>query len=244
MFYDPGCFGRVQLGALPSDVQRHLAALPGEWLEFEAATPGIVVRNVQPSAGPSLSTIAGELVRMIAEIPGPLHAAIQGGDLFVHTDGSQQLVRLRVEPGGALHIRWAHPDYGKAQKRPWQRGTHALVETKVQRLNGAVTFRAADAAKAAAAVQHTADTYEGLYPEGECVAAARPDGTVSVTLNDVNLDAEVLVATLQGVAQPRTVAGRFEVSSFAAQAPEHYVRFVFEDGGVWIQRPVLWDSET
>jgi len=244
MFYDPGCFGRVQLGALPSDVQRRVAALPGEWLEYEAATGRIVVRNIQPSAGPSLPTIAGELVRMIAEVPGPHHAGIQGGDLFVHTDGSQQLVRLRVEPGGALHIRWAHPDYAKAQRKPWQRGTHDLVETKVQRLNGEVTFKAADAAKAAATVQHAADTYEGLYPEGECAAAAQPDGTVRVTLNDVNLDAEVLVATMQDVAQSRTLAGRFEVSSFAAQAPERDARFVFEDGGVWIQRPVLWESET
>jgi hypothetical protein len=244
MFYDPGCFGRVQLGALPSDVQRRLAALPGEWLEYDAASAGIVVRNVQPAAGPSLSTIAGELVRMIAEIPGTHHAAIQGGDLLVHTEAAQQLVRLRVEPGGAIHIRWAHPDYARAQKKPWQRGTHDLVESKVQRLNGDVTFKAADAAKAAAAVQHVADTFEGLYPEGECTATARADGTVQVALADVNLDAELLVATLQQQARPGTIAGRFDVASFAAQAPERDVRFVFEDGTVLIQRPILWDSDT
>lgn len=244
MFYDPGCFGRVQLGALSTDVQRRLAALPGEWLEFEAASASLVVRHVQPTASPSLSTIAGELVRVLAEIPGAQHAAIQGGDLFVHTEGSRQLVRLRVERGGAIHIRWAHPDYAKAQKRPWQRGTHDLVETKVQRLNGAVTLKAADAVKTAAALQHVADTYEGLYPEGECSAAAAKDGAVTVTLRDVNLDAELLVAALQQHAQPRSLAGRLDVSSFAAEAPERDARFTFEDGGVWIQRPVLWDSDT
>jgi hypothetical protein len=244
MFYDPGCIGRVQLGALPQDVQRRLAALPGEWLEYEAASGAIVVRHVQPTAGPSLSTVAGELVRLIAEIPGAHHAGIQGGDLLVHTDGAMQLVRLRVEPGGAIHIRWAHPDYARAQQRPWQRGTHDLVETKVQRLNGEVTFQADDAAKAAAAVQHVADTYEGLYPEGECTTSAAKGGTVTVALRDVNLDAELLVATLQQHARPGTLAGRFDVSSFAAEAPERDARFLFEQGAVLIQRPVLWDSDT
>jgi len=244
MFYDPGCFGRVQLGAQPSDVQRRLTALPGEWLEFDPASTSIVVRHVQPTASPSLSTIAGELVRMIAEVPGAQHAAIQGGDLLVHTEGAMHLVRLRVEAGGAIHIRWAHPDYARAQKRPWQRGAHDLVETKVQRLNGEVTFTAADAMKAAAAVQHVADTYEGLYPEGECSTVAAKDGTVTVVLRDVNLDAELLVATLQQHARPNTLAGRFDVASFAAEAPEHLVRFTFEAGAVWLQRPVLWDSDT
>ncbi len=244
MFYDPGCFGRVQLGALPSDVQRRLAALPGEWLEFEAGSSSIVVRHVQPSAGPSLSTIAGELVRMIAEVPGAQHPGVLGGDLFVHTEGSRQLVRLRVERGGAIHIRWAHPDYARAQRRPWQRGTHELIESKVQRLNGEVTFGAADAAKAAAALQHVADTWEGLYPEGACTAVAGKNDTVTVSLQDVNLDAELLVATLQQHARPGTLSGRIDVSSFAAEAPERDVRFTFEGDGVWLQRPVLWDSDT
>ena len=73
MFYDPGCFGRVELGTLPVDVQRRLAALPGEWLEFDAPSGAIVVRYVQPTSSPSLPTIAGELVRIISEIPGACH---------------------------------------------------------------------------------------------------------------------------------------------------------------------------
>ena len=243
MFYDPGCYGRVDLGKLPPDVHRRLASVPGEWLEFDPAAGAIVVRHVQPTAGPSLPTITQELVRMIEEIPGTHHAGIAGGDLFVHTDRTMHLVRLRVEPGGALHIRWAHPDYAKAARRPYERGTHDLVDTKVQRLNGTVTLKAGDPRTAAAAIQAVADTFEGLYPEGECRVAAREDGTVEVTLKDVNLDAELLVAKLSETALARTLGGRVDVSSFASEAPEHNVRIVCEDGRIWIQRPVLWDAD-
>ncbi|OGT96673.1 MAG: hypothetical protein A3I79_04760 [Gemmatimonadetes bacterium RIFCSPLOWO2_02_FULL_71_11] len=244
MFYDPGCFGRVELGTLPVDVQRRLAALPGEWLEFDAPSGAIVVRYVQPTSSPSLPTIAGELVRIISEIPGACHPAIGGGDLYVHADQTLQLVRLRVEPGGAVHIRWAHPDYATARRRAWQRGTHDLVDPKVQRLNGRVSLTAAEPAKAARELQAVADTFEGLYPEGDCHAVADPAaGTVRVELEDVNLDAELLVAKLQQLATASSLDGRIDVGSFAGEAPEHYVRFVFENGNVWIQRPVLWDSE-
>jgi len=243
MFYDPGCFGRVRLGPLPVEVQRRLLALPGEWLEFDPGTLAIVVRHAQPSTGPSLPTVAGELVRMVAEIPPSLHGGLPGGDLFLHTEGSRQLVRLRVEQGGALHIRWARPEYSGAPRRPWQPGMHDLVEAKVQRLNGTVSLRAADGTAAAQALERVADTFEGLYPEGDCHATAT-DGTVTVTLQDVNLDAELLARRLQEVAQPRTLTGRIDVTSFAAPVPEHDARFVFEDGGIWIQRPVLWQSDS
>jgi hypothetical protein len=233
----------VELGKVPPEVGRRLMAVPGEWLEFDPSSGAIVVRHVQPSAGPSLPTIAQELVRMIEEIPGALHAGIPGGDLFVHTDSTMQLVRLRVEPGGALHIRWAHPDYAKAARRPYERGKHDLVDAKVQRLNGAVVFKAGDPKQAAAVVQSVADTYEGLYPEGEVRVNPKKDGTVEVTLQDVNLDAELLVAKMTEVAVARTLSGRVDVSSFGSEAPEHDVRFTFEDGRIWIQRPVLWDAD-
>jgi hypothetical protein len=243
MFYDPGCHGRVDLGPQAPDVQRRLAAVPGEWLEFDAAASAIVVRHVQPTAGPSLPTIAQELVRFIEAIPASQHAAIAGGEFHVHVDGSMQLVRLRVEQGGAVHIRWAHPDYARAAKRPYERGTHQLVDATVQRLDGTLTLKAADPAGAARALQHVADTYEGLYPEGDCSVSARADGTVEVRLQAVNLDVELLVARATEVAIARTLSGAIDVSSFANQAPEHNARFVFDDGRIWIQRPVLWDSD-
>lgn len=245
MFYDTGCYGRIEVGELPAGVQRRLAALPGEWLEFDPEADAIVVRHIQPTSAPSLPTIAGELVRIISEVPGAHHAAIRGGDLFVHTEQAMQLVRLRVEPGGAVHIRWAHPEYASAQRRPYAKGRELLVDPRVQRLNGQVRLSAADPAGASRDIEAVADTYEGLYPEGECrIATDAGTGTVDVALVDVNVDAELLVEQLHRCARPGTLAGRLEVSSFAGEAPEHYARFVFEGGETFIQRPVLWDSET
>jgi len=244
MFYDTGCYGRVTLGPLPADVQRRLAALPGEWLEFDPDEGAIVVRHVQPTSSPSLPTIAGELVAILAGVPAAHHAAIHGGDLFVHTERTVQLVRLRVERGGAVHIRWAHPDYQKARRQSYVPGAEALVDPRIQRLNGAVRFTADDAAAAARDIEATADGYEGLYPEGECRVRAGDRRSVEVELKNVNLDVALLVAQLLRLAAKGSLQGSVEVSSFAGEAPERYARFVFEDGHTFIQRPVLWDSET
>ncbi len=244
MFYDTGCYGRVMVGGLPAEVAADLAALPGEWLEFDPDEGAIVVRHIQPSAGPSLPTVAGELVRILSEIPAPLHARIQGGDLFVHTERSLQLVRLRVEPGGALHVRWAHPDYARARRQPYVKGAEPLADPRIQRLNGKVRLTAGDAAAAAKAIEATADGYEGLYPEGDCRVAASGGDAVEAELVDLNLDIDLLMETLQRVAKPGTLAGQVEVSSFAGEAPERYARFLFEAGQVFIQRPVLWSSES
>jgi hypothetical protein len=201
-----------------------------------------VVRHVQPSSSPSLPTIAGELLRMIAEVPNGQKGAIAGGDLLVHTDDRLQLVRLRVEKGGALHVRWAHPDYAGAERREWTRGAHALVESRVQRLNGRAAIEARDPRRAVRDIEKLADTFEGLYPEGACLVSMT-GLRVEVKLDDVNLDAELLVDLLLRLATPGTLDGTIEVSSFASEAPEHDARFVMEAGRVWIQRPVLWDSE-
>lgn len=247
MFYDTGCYGGVVLGALPESVQQRLAGLPGEWLEFDAPTGKIVVRHIQPTAGPCLPTIAGELVRMLAEIPEASQAAIPGGELFVHAERSSQLVRLKVEPGGALRIEWAHPDYAKARPQPYRGERLEIVEPRVQRLNGTVTFTTADTARAARELETLADTYEGLYPEGGLAVA--PDRTkggagcgVTVEVHDLNLDVLELVARLQQLAAKGSLSGHIDVSSFAAVYPEQHVRFVFRDGAPWVQRPVLWND--
>ncbi len=241
MFYDTGCYGGVVLGELPESVQRRLAALPGDWLEYDAPTGMIVVRHVQPTAGPCLPTIAGELVRMLAEIPEASRAGVPGGDLFVHTEKSGQLVRLRLERGGALRIEWAHPDYTHARPRRYKGERLEIVEPRVQRLNGTVTFTTKDVAHAAKELQALADTYEGLYPEGDLVVA-RGKGAVTVEVKDLNLDAELLVDRLQKLAAKGSLAGHIEVSSFATVYPEQHLRFVFKDGAPWVQRPVLWED--
>jgi hypothetical protein len=241
MFYDTGCYGRVVLGELPECVQQRLVTLPCEWLEFDPPTGTIVVRHVQPTAGPCLPTIAGELVRMLGEIPEASQDAIPGGDLFVHTEQQAQLVRLRVEPGGALKIEWAHPDYTRAQPRLYAGERLEMVEPRVQRLNGTVTFRTKDAARAVGEIETLADTYEGLYPEGDLVV--RPDAPktgVRVEVRDLNLDVLLLVERLQQLATPGSLSGSVEVSSFGSVFPEQDLRFVFKDGAPWVQRPVLW----
>jgi hypothetical protein len=244
MFYDQGCFGQVELGPIPREVSERLARIPGEWLEFDPPSGAVLVRHVQPTTAPHLPAIASELVRILSEIPGELHDQIPGGDFFVHTEDEHgQLVRLRVEPGGAIHIHWAHPDFRTSLKRPYMGGSELAIEPAIQRLTGAVTLKAADPEEAARALQELADTFEGLYPEGDCLARTGGEpGTVELTMVDVNLDAALLVDLLQQVALPRSLSGRFEVSSFGTALPEQRLRFLFERGKLWVQHPLLWSD--
>jgi len=241
MFYDTGCYGQVALGVLPEAVRQRLAALPGDWLEYDGALGAIVVRHIQPSAGPCLPTIAGELIRMLSEVPEASRDAIPGGDLFVHTERSAQLVRLRVEAGGRVGIEWAHPDYSAAQPQLYTGGRLEMVEPRVQRLNGRVGFATKDPTRAVRELETLADTYEGLYPEGDLVVTAdRARGDVTVDVRDLNLDVLLLVERLQQLAASGSLAGDIRVSSFAAVVPEQQLRFLFKDGMTWVQRPVLW----
>ncbi len=240
MFYETGCYGRIALAPLPRAVEDRLNALPGEWLEFDPVSATIVVRHAQPSSSPCLPTIASELLRFLSEIPVEIQANIEGGELMVHTEGKGQLVRLRVEPGGALNIAWAHPDYNRAEPRLWS-GREPLVPAAVQRLNGCVSFDSAGPDAAAREIEELADNFEGLYPEGEfAVTADAAQGKVQIAVRDLNLDVALLLARLQKLATPGSLEGRIEVSSFAALAPEQNARFLFEQGQVWVQRPVLW----
>jgi len=245
MFYDAGCYGQVALGQLPAAAEERLSALPGEWLEFDAVLGTIVVRHIQPTAGPCLPTIAGELVRMLSEVPAAARAAIPGGDLYVHTEVGGQLVRLGVERGGAVRMEWARPDYTRSRRQLWMGGAIEMVEPRVQRLNGRVAFESADPPAAARELDTLADTYEGLYPEGDLVVTApraKSAGHVAVEVRDLNVDARLLVERFQRLAAPGTLAGQVEVGSFAATQPELQLRFVFDDGRTWVQRPVLWQD--
>lgn len=240
MSYQSGCHGRVKIGKLPADVQRRLTVLPGEWLEYDPQSGAVVIGHVQPSTAPILPTVTVELVRILSEIPYELQSGIEGGDFFVHTEEpATQLVRIRVEAGGSMHIQWAHPDYAGAAREPWSAGVRIATPEWEQRLNGKVTFTADDAAAAARALQNLADTYEGLYPEGDFRASADGD-TVSVTMTEVNLDGGLLATRLLELARPGSLDGRFEVGSFADFVPENLVRFLFEAGTASVQHPLLW----
>jgi hypothetical protein len=244
MFYDEGCFGRVELGQLPEEVVARISRLPGEWLEFDPPSNSVVVRHVEPTSSRPLPAIACELVGIFSHIPTEHHDDIPGGDLFVHSrENRGQLVRLRVERGGAIHIQWAHPEFKKALRRPYAGGREVAIDPEVQRLNGTVRLRTPDTAEAVARLEDLVETFEGLYPEGEC--RARPAGGMKVELEmtDVNVDAASLVKLLTDLAEPRSLDGRLEVSTFGKDHPEHHLRLVFEDGEIWVQHPLLWPDD-
>ena len=241
MTYQSGCRGRVELGDLPGYVRNRLARLPGEWLEYDPGACAIVVKHVEPTDSPVLLTTASELVRMLSEIPYELQTQVPGGDLFVHLEETGQLVRLRVDQGGAIHIEWAHPGYEGARKRPYE-GSEIAIEPWEHRLNGSVQLTSADPTATAEALQTLAGTFEGLYPEGDFRPSVEPDGGLRVDMTDVNLDVRLLVDRLTAVARPGSLSGHVEVGSFGDFAPEHLVRLVFEDGEVWMQRPLLWSD--
>jgi hypothetical protein len=235
------CHGRIEVGELPGDLCAKLAALPGQWLEFDPEAGAIVVRHVEPTEAPVLVTTASELVRILNDIPYDLQLGIPGGALFVHTEATGELVRLRVKPGGAISIEWAHPAYEGAARKPYADGHEIAIEPWEQRLNGRIEFISKEAETAAEELQELADTFEGLYPEGDFQATA--DGsTVRVDMADVNLDVRQLVDRLLLLADPSTLFGRVDVSSFGDALPEHMVRFLFETGEVWVQHPLLWPA--
>ena len=233
------CHGRIELGELPAKVRATLEELPGDWLEFDSDAGAIVVRHVQPTDAPVLASTASELVRMLNDIPFDLQTRIPGGTLFVHTEATGELVRLQVKQGGALTIEWAHPDYEGAARKPYGDGHEIAIESYEQRLNGQVEFVSKEAETAARELQQLADTFEGLYPEGDFRAAA--DGSsVRIHMADVNLDVKQLLSQLVFLAEPNTLFGRIDVSSFGDSLPEHLVRISIDTGEVWVQHPLLW----
>jgi hypothetical protein len=242
MFHDQGCDGHVALGTLPEATRAHLAALPGEWLEFDPPSGAILVRHIQPSPAPCLPTIAQELVRMLAAVPVELHGTIPGGDLYVHTEDSPHVVRLRVEPGGAVRISWAHPRFVGAPRQRY--AANAIgIDAVFCRLTGVVTLRAAEPAGAARELQRLADTYEGLYPEGNFRAEAGTQrGSVRVEMQDANVDIRLLVSRLRDLASPGSVGGAIEVGTFDVRYPDECVRVVFEGGEAWIEQATLFDE--
>jgi hypothetical protein len=242
MYHDQGCHGRVAIGPLPNAVSACLAGLPGEWLDYDPAAEAIVVRHVQPTSAPCLPTIVSELVRMLGSIPVELHGAIGGGDLLIHTEDSPHVVRLRVEAGGTLRLNWAHPCFSGAARRPFSNAAVG-IDAVFCRLTGQVTLGATDPARAAAELQRLADTFEGLYPEGDFQASAdRTHGTVRVHMQDANVDIRLLADRLLRVAAPGTAEGAIEVGTFDERYPDDRVRVVFGDGRAWLEEPALFDE--
>lgn len=240
MFYETGCHGRIAVGSQSADVAARLARVPGEWLEYDPPSQAIVVRHIQPTSAPSLPTITAELVRMLSEIPVEAHAAIGGGELFIHTEDTPHLVRIRVASGGGVRLDWAHADFARGRKQAFTDDRQIPIDAVYCRLTGTVRFGATDAAKAARKLQQTADTFEGLYPEGDFRSQAGAGGDVEVGMRDVNLDARLLIRRINALAQPGSAEGTVDVSSFDDRRPDDRIRVLFQEGRVWIQEPYFW----
>ncbi|MDL5501875.1 MAG: hypothetical protein QSU88_01530, partial [Candidatus Methanoperedens sp.] len=148
---------------------------------------------------------------------------------------------LRVDAGGTVRLNWAHPCFASAARQPFTSAAPIAIEPVFCRLSGDVTLGAADPARAAGEIQRLADTFEGLYPEGDFQASAdRTHGIVRVHMQDANVDIRLLVERLLRVAAPGTADGAIEVSSFDERYPDDRVRVVFEDGRAWLEEPALF----
>ena len=135
---DLECQGKVVLGRLPEELAKRLSRFSGNWLEFDALENAIVVRHVQPTGCPALSGIPCELISILDLLPGGIRDAIPGGELFIISRETEQLVRLRVERG-AVRIQWAHPDYSASQPIALQKAMEDF-NPRSGRVNGHARF--------------------------------------------------------------------------------------------------------
>jgi len=231
------CIGQVELGELSQATQQRLEQAPASWLEYSPAPPSLVVRHVQPDNLPALREITGELLEFLSRIADRERSRMPGGALYFQDEQTGQYVRLKVWKGGFLTVAWAQPDYEHAQWERYQGQTVPVVFEPYQRLNGAVKFEGIGTA-----AEEVTDVLEhslGLYSQGEYEINSWLGG-VEVTLRDVNADVLDLVKVLREVAEPGTLQGEIDVTSFRAGDLQDYVRFTFRAGEAWVVRPSLW----
>ena len=70
--------------------------------------------------------------------------------------------------------------------------------------------------------------------------AVESGNQVRVQMKNLNLDAHLLVAELQKIAEPDSLSGGFLVTSFGEAQPEDHARIVFEAGRTLVQHAMLW----
>jgi hypothetical protein len=81
----------------------------------------------------------------------------------------------------------------------------------------------------------------GLYPQGDFELDVVEEEVV-LTLREVNSSVVPVVDALRKLAQPGTLKGHIEVTSFRAGDLDDYCRFVFKGPDVWLLRPSLWND--
>jgi len=234
-----GCTGSVALGALSEETQQRLEAIEAIWLEFSPDPPSLVVSHVQPDVISAPREIAGELLDFLSHLSDAERRGVPGGALYYLDEQSGQYFRLRVWRGGNLTVSWAHPDYAEAKWILYEGQPAAVVFEPYQRLNGSVRFEVV--AGAAEEIRTALESPGGLCPQGEYEIQTVGD-EVTLSLRDVNADVLALLEALRKAAQPGSIQGQVEVSSFRAGDLDDYCRFVFKDRDVWLVRPSLWND--
>jgi len=234
-----GCTGSVALGALSEETQQKLEAIEAIWLEFSPDPPSLVVRHVQPDVISAPREIAGELLDFLSHLSDPERRGVPGGAFYYLDEQSGQNFRLRVWQGGNLTVSWAHPDYSDAKWTPYEGQSAAVVFEPYQCLNGLLRFEAVPGTLND--VRLALERPGGLYPQGEYEIHTSGD-EVALSLRDVNSNVLTLLDALRKAAQPGSIAGMVEVTSFRAGDLDDYCRFVFKDRDVWLVRPSLWND--
>ena len=139
----------------------------------------------------------------------------------------------------AIVAAWLGTVFAAASRSPYRGRSETPLDPYYHRLNGDVRFRPATE-DGGAAVLELADTWEGLYPEGDCKVVAEGELT-TIELRDLNLDAHLLIEKLQEVATEGSLEGEFVVTAFGREVrPEDSLRVIFEAGETLVQHPVLW----
>jgi len=234
-----GCTGSVGLGALSEETQGKLEAIEAIWLEFSPDPPSLVVSHVQPDVISAPREISGELLDFLSHLSDAERRGVPGGALYYLDEQSGQYFRLRVWRGGNLTVSWAHPDYSEAKWIPYEGQPASVVFEPYQCLNGLLRFEAVPGTldKVRTALERPG----GLYPQGEYEIQTSGD-EVALSLGDVNSNVLTLLDALRKAAQPGSIAGMVEVTSFRAGDLDDYCRFVFKDRDVWLVRPSLWND--
>jgi len=233
-----GCTGSVELGEVSQDTQSRLEKVAATWLEFSPDPPALVVRHVQPDAISAPRVIAGELLEFLSDLSETERRGIPGGAFYYLDEQTGQYFRLRVWRGGNLTLSWAHPDYDNACWDTYEGQPLAVVFEPYQRLNGVAKFKSGPGVREriAAVIERPA----GLCPQGE-YELQRNGEDVQLVLHDVNSSVLPLLETLRQVAEPGSLAGDIEVTSFRPGDLDDYCRFVFLPGGeAYVIRPCLW----
>jgi hypothetical protein len=227
----PGCYGRIELGELPPAVAAQLESQAERYLEYAADSRALEVRLEAPSP-PDLSELCAELLRFLCALPSGVLAKVRGGEIYARAAGEEELVRLRVEPGGQLVISWSPPQYSGTDCVPYT-GQESLVPADQQRLNGCLSLATSEPRRVAREFEVLAER-TGRQDGEFIVLPDEEQGVVRIELRDVCLDVETLIARLRAFG---SASGRVEVSSFSAADPEQTARLLFVGGKIFLERP-------